>query len=333
MTGVQLTEAQRRRVQATEQKPLTEQLSRYAQQLGKETTAETLEGTDVTSKVEQLKTMLGLAGQTQEQKIAAAKAPLEMSEALLPTLAELAQYQSPSEKLAQQIASEKLMKQLGLGGYATETAKYETIGNADSGFYSFDPTTGAIKQLTQPTGGTVWSTPSVDKLTGKITQTNLKTGEMKVIGEVGTAEGGLSDMSANILYNINTLLSSDLSRITGLSGVAKPLYGDDKTLYALKEQLVNQLAVNARAYIKGQGQISDKETEMLEKSATILKTKTLSKEATTTELKRIQGIIRSSAGEMVDVQVLKDGKAVDEGLLGREDIYSALQQGYQIIYK
>lgn len=336
MTGVQITEAQRRRVQATEQKPLTEQLSQQAQLLGKQTTQAGLEQVDVSSLSEQLKAMLGLAGQTQEQKIAAAKAPMEMTASLLPTMAEFAQYQSPAEKLSQAIASEQLMKSLGLGDYATKpvATKYETIGSADSGFYSFNPNTGAIQQLTSPAGGTtVWSEPSVNKLTGKITQTNSKTGEVKAIGDVagGGVTGGLDPIAASTLTLVNELLNTDLGSVTGYRGVLN-LTPKEQALKAKLNQLTNTLAMNARQLIKGSGAISDKETDMLNKSQTTLSTKLLPESNVKVELKKIQGIIRSNAGELVEVSVLKNGKVVDTGQLDRNDIYSALQQGYQVIY-
>jgi hypothetical protein len=157
MTGVAVTEAQRRRLQAVEQKPLAEQLAQYTQQLGKQTTAAGLEQEDVTTLQSQLQTMLGLAGQTQEQQLAAAKEPLSFTESLLPAIESLAQYQSPQQKLAQTIASEQIQKLLGLGGYATTptttTTKPQILGSSEMGYYSYNPDTGETTPILTGTGG------------------------------------------------------------------------------------------------------------------------------------------------------------------------------------
>jgi hypothetical protein len=84
--------------------------------------------------------------------------------------------------------------------------------------------------------------------------------------------------------------------------------------------------------IKGSGSISDKETEMLKQSQSILSTWNISSDALKKELTRIKGILRQNAGEQVDVEIMQGKNVIDSGLLGRDDIYSALQQGYQVNY-
>jgi hypothetical protein len=328
-------EAQRRRLLASEQKPLTEQVAGLTQTLGKQTTAAGMEGADVSGLKEQLTQMLNLSGQTEAQKIAAAKAPLEYGTSMLPTLTSMAEYQTPAEKLSQSIASEQLQKSLGLGNYAvTPTAtKLTTIGSDETGYYSFNPSTGETKKITSGTGTSVWSTPVVDKTTNKVTQTNSKTGEVRVVGDVGAGSTtGLDATAANTLSSVNELLNMDLESMTGLTSLpANALFGTGKVAKTKLDLLTNLLAMNARSLIKGSGSISDKETEMLRQSQSILSTFGLPKEALRQELTRIKGILRQNAGESVKVKVV-NGNQSHETTLNREDVYSALQQGYQVIY-
>ena len=341
-TSQPVLEAQRRRLLAGEQKPLTEQLSGLTQQLGKQQTVAGMEQTDVSNLSSQLAQMLSLAGQDQTNALAAAKAPLDYESSMLPTLTAMAEYQSPADKLSQQIAYEQKQKELGLGDYATTTepTKLTTIGNAETGFYSFDPATGKTTQLTTGTGGDAWSTPVYDAGMGKFTSTNSKTGETKTFdsGTTGTAgttgtTGTLTDIGAQTLDNLNYLINAEGSMASTIGYVPIALTsGETKVQKAKLEQVVNQLSVNARALIKGQGAISDKETAMLASSQSILKAPGLTVPQIMTELRKVRGIINANAGQIVPVTTVKGDKSVDVDL-NREDIYSAIQQGYTIIYR
>lgn len=159
--GTTTTEGQRRRILAGEQKPLAEQLSGYSTLLGKQQTAAGMEQTDVSGLQSQLANMLSLSSQDQASALAAAKAPLDFSQSILPTIESLAQYQSPQEKLAQQITQEAAMKAGGYGTYAPAktTSDLQTLGSATTGYYSYDPTTGKTTKLDTGSGSDGAGTP------------------------------------------------------------------------------------------------------------------------------------------------------------------------------
>ncbi len=190
---------------------------------------------------------------------------------------------------------------------------------------------GSYKPETTTVKATAYQYFTDDK--GNVTQYNPDTGETKNLGPIGKGTetepapakpGEIGEISAGILTNVNELLSADLGMVARIT---------NRDVAGKLNQVIQQLAVNARAMIKGQGQVSDKETEMLKASVTTLQTAGLSQEAIKSELKKISGILRSNSGQNVEVQVLENGKIVDEGILNREDIYDALSQGYQVIYK
>ena len=131
--GKPITDPLRRRELAVEQKPLAEQLATLSRTAG-------VQQTGVQSARDQLVQMLGLSAQDQATQAAIAKAPLEMTQGLLPTLSSLLQYQSPEEETAQKVALEKLLKESGLGSYfETETTPSisEKYGSGVIGEYNF----------------------------------------------------------------------------------------------------------------------------------------------------------------------------------------------------
>ncbi|MBI5732634.1 hypothetical protein HY967_01600 [Candidatus Jorgensenbacteria bacterium] len=97
-------------------------------------------------------------------------------------------------------------------------------------------------------------------------------------------------------------------------------------------QLNAILAIGARKLIKGQGQVSDYEAKILQQSTNALSSG-LSESAFAEELKRMRGILNANAGFPVMVQIVQNGKVVDEGTLSREDIFDAASKGYQIKYQ
>ena len=129
--GKPITDPLRRRELAVEQKPLAEQLATLSRTAG-------VQQTGVQSARDQLVQLLGLSSQDQSRQAAIAKAPLEMTQGLLPTLSSLLQYQSPEEQSAQAIKNEQLMKSLGLGSYAESTPSIsEKYGSGVIGEYNF----------------------------------------------------------------------------------------------------------------------------------------------------------------------------------------------------
>ena len=149
ISGTLTTEGTRRRLLAGEQKPLAEQLSGYSTLLGKQQTTAGMEQQDVTGLQSQLADMLNLSSQDQASALAAAKAPLDFSASILPTIESMAEYQSPQQKLADQIAQESAMKAGGYGTYAPSktTSEPQILGSATTGYYKYDPATDTTKKI------------------------------------------------------------------------------------------------------------------------------------------------------------------------------------------
>ena len=162
ISGRAITEPQRQRQLAVEQKPLAEQLQTLSR-------LATTQQTGVQSARDQLVQLLNLAQQEQERQAAIAQAPLQYTQSLLPTISSLLQYQSPEEKLLQQIQLEQSMKQLGLGDYYTKpsTVTPEVVGGQQTGYYQYDPTSQTWKQIisSAPSTSTTDTTGTPVKLT------------------------------------------------------------------------------------------------------------------------------------------------------------------------
>jgi hypothetical protein len=205
--------------------------------------------------------------------------------------------------------------------------------------YQYDYSTGTWKDTGVSSGkSTTSEAPKTIETAEGIYQWNQTTGQwddtgMKSKDAEVESTGELNEIASSAVSNVNDLLASNLDFVTGLPSLSNLIPGSEGSGVKAKfNQLINTLALSARSLVKGSGAISDKETEMLKSSATLLK-EGLSKEATISELKKIRGILNSNAGNMVSVRVLSNGQEIDAGQLSREDIYSAISQGYQIIYE
>lgn len=143
-------------------------------------------------------------------------------------------------------------------------------------------------------------------------------------------------------YNVaNEVLSkeNDIASITGLKGARTILTGGTATQYTKNQilQLKNSISLENRGKMKGQGQISNYEGELLASASTALgpteeATFNLKNEDLIREIKKIRAAFALSAGLKASVKVVKDGQTVDEGSLTEDEILSAIEQGYQIEY-
>ncbi len=240
ISGRAITEPQRQRQLAVEQKPLAEQL----QTLGR---LATTQQTGVQSARDQLVQLLNLAQQEQQRQEAIAQAPLQYTQSLLPTLSSLLQYQSPEEKLAQQIQAEQSMKQLGLGDYYDKpsTVTPEVVGGQQTGYYQYDPTSQTWKQIissapststTDTTGTPVKLTAAqkntidslnkatviADQIETAVNKLNLANSWLEVpIRYASLSTGALtkSNVDAVAYKSLVTGLLSQLARATGEVGV------------------------------------------------------------------------------------------------------------------
>lgn len=137
--GTAVSEPLRRRLLATEQAPITKQL----QQLG---SVAGIQETGLTSAREQLSELLSMAQSEQGRQATLAKAPLEYAQQLFPTLASLAEYQTPKEKLVNEIIKQMVLQRIS----PEEAEAPETIGTAETGLLQWNPDTESWEYITQP---------------------------------------------------------------------------------------------------------------------------------------------------------------------------------------
>ena len=93
----------------------------------------------------------------------------------------------------------------------------------------------------------------------------------------------------------------DPNKLFGKANVDLPLIGDilgniNTNQKAYLDYVINNLTLENRMKLKGQGAITDRENEMLAKSATILSKTRISPEVAQAELNRIKEIFSEKAG-------------------------------------
>ena len=130
-----------------------------------------------------------------------------------------------------------------------------------------------------------------------------------------------------------SLINELIPKTREISGVFRT--GRVTGSYDKLKQLTSKLALGARKLIKGSGTVSDYEAKVLSDSTNSLGGARLSEKFIEQELKKIRGVLRSNAGENVDIKIIdpQTGQLIDEGPLNREDIADASIQGYIIEYK
>lgn len=95
---------------------------------------------------------------------------------------------------------------------------------------------------------------------------------------------------------VDDLLNRDTGAITGIPNPLKSLTGENQYTKNLVDQLNASLSVEAREKMKGTGQISDYESELLQKSVSALNTN-LSNKDFKTELRRIKAVLEGTDPE------------------------------------
>lgn len=200
--GKLITQPQQNRQIAVEQRPLQKQLSELSRAAG-------IEQTGLQSSRDQLAQMLSLSGTEQERQAAIAKAPLEYMQGMLPTISELATYQSPEQQLAQQLALTQGRAQIEQQ-YATPETPKTTIIETNGRQLLIDATTGKTIQDLGP-------------VTEKPTTTNTLTiAEAQKLGlpislAGKTEQQVIADLSSSSIPRwftdyINSLLATDPNR-------------------------------------------------------------------------------------------------------------------------
>jgi hypothetical protein len=107
-----------------------------------------------------------------------------------------------------------------------------------------------------------------------------------------TPTAGQNNEGIELINNIgNVLANPNLNATSGIGGAFSIVNPSASALNAQVDQIKNQLVVDNRGKLKGQGAITEGETKMLEKSATILNTPFLSYDAKVAELQKIKGTV------------------------------------------
>jgi hypothetical protein len=276
--GTVMTESARQRELAVEQRPLLEQQKDLAYQAA-------LAEPALSSAQSKLGTLLGMSQQQQTTQAQQAATGVSQLMSLIPSIASIAEYQSPQEKIAQTIAQEKLMKALELGDYAkdaTETkpitlspgqtlydpttgeALYtappaeekpkatQIVGTEKTGFYSYDPNTGTKNLIIPGTqGGTAAQTSQIEALQQKnVLMTNM------------TTDPALSKIS-------------NKGRFTSFGyNVYDALPSDEKALIGKIEQMISKETLETLVNIKARGatfgSLTEKEMAILQSGTTPL---------------------------------------------------------------
>lgn len=154
------------------------------------------------------------------------------------------------------------------------------------------------------------------------------------VSEAGAEVGATSEVLDNYSLVNEILNTENLSLVTGLSRFSPTAYLPGAGLIKNKiAQLTNILSLNNRQKLKGSGAISDFEAKMLAQASTALGVN-LSDSDFKKELKKIKGVFATAVGLEADVSITDpDTGRTKQGSLNREDIDSAISQGYIIEYK
>jgi hypothetical protein len=128
-------------------------------------------------------------------------------------------------------------------------------------------------------------------------------------------QGQVNAQKQDLLSLVNQAKNSDLGVLSGAwgkSGIGT-LWGSGLETKALIDQIKNKLTVEAREKLRGQGQISDKETEMLANSVSKLQPG-MTQEGLKAELLEIENILngkyRYDGGQSPNVVTAPDGQQI-----------------------
>ncbi len=150
-----------------------------------------------------------------------------------------------------------------------------------------------------------------------------------------TASGTQTETLGN--YQVVNELLENPAR-TGITGVPSPkaFFPGTQAQEAINKynQIKSILSLENRQKLKGSGAISDFEAITLEKASSSLG-RNLSNEAFDRELKKIRGVFATAAGLSTPVKIIdpKTKKTIDEGSLKRDEINSAISQGFTVEYQ
>lgn len=126
------------------------------------------------------------------------------------------------------------------------------------------------------------------------------------------------------LNNIDELLEGDSYKdIYGTGDNYIPtVFPSSVTLEAKRDQVVSLLGLESRQKLKGQGTITDSESQQLAASATILGTAGITEDAAKAELNRVKGIFEMAKDRALDNPEAYERYSSESGI---DDLYSRIQ--------
>lgn len=173
---------------------------------------------------------------------------------------------------------------------------------------------------------------------------NYALSQQKQAQEAAEKTKAAGDAASETLDNyslINELLGTNTNAIAGVPGVSSFFPGTQaQTAKNLAKQVNAVLSLDNRQKLKGSGAISDFEARTLSQAASSLGIdpesgrSNLSNEEFKKQLRKVRGAFATSAGLSASVRVTdpKTGK-VDDGSLTRDQIDSAISQGFTVEYQ
>lgn len=138
--------------------------------------------------------------------------------------------------------------------------------------------------------------------------------------------GVLNDIS-NVLADPAFDQTFGVTNIVNRNNPGSPAYGVRTTM----DQVINQLSLAARGQLKGQGQVSNYEGELLRKAQSAF-TYYLSPEQARKELKQVAGAIRTSSGLTATVKITAPDGTSQTGEANQATISQAVADGNRVEY-
>jgi len=149
------------------------------------------------------------------------------------------------------------------------------------------------------------------------------------------AQGGRTTGDTSAIMNNLNLVNKILENPGVISGPVQTgsiPFTAGATIRNQYNQLKGILALDNRQKLKGSGAISDFESRTLERAASSLG-RNQSEAEFTKNLKDVRGVFQTAAGMKANVKVTTPNGQVDIGELSRDEINSAIEQGYTVEYQ
>ena len=191
-------------------------------------------------------------------------------------------YQDSLNRYVDPESGEVMMRQPGQEGYVKYADAFDRYKNREVG--------GLREQSAAKAEGGVLGKAAGEEVTGAPAEAATMNSAMSTIESLGTI--GTDPETGEVTFTPDNL--GEFEDVYGNLDRFKPFgFSEEETFIRnTVEKIGSILAVDARGKLKGQGQISDKETAMLEKSLSILSSRGISPQRAREEIARIYSIMQ-----------------------------------------